>query len=297
MAALIRDQMPPSIDWFLGQELADPYEHFREVGKLAIAWCIGEAEQDGNEGLVPVPVGARGAAGTAPPHWFRTLWQSLGVRNVEDVQVLIDQHRLRVITFNYERTFEQFLSNRIRALHLARAATALRVEAVEKQLRDFRVLHVYGDLGDLSAAPLGQIAREIKVCIRIGEITANLLGAVQSAAKRLSVMPTTRSADYEVTFSTARQWISQADRLVFLGFGFDETNLRALGFPELAKRSSQVFATTFGLGAAARNDVCQRITKDWVDGDLVPGIAHEHQGWDIEKYLLHFQPLRNIASS
>lgn len=290
MAHLIRGQMPPSIDWFLGQEFSAKYKSFRELGMLAIAWCIGGEEQHLDGYNDPIP---RSPSGTySAKHWYRTFWQSLSIRNVEDFQRLLDEERLRVVTFNYERTFEQFVLNRLRALHLARIGDEVQQGEIFKQLSQLDICHVYGSLGDLQRLPLGGIAAEIKR----GQISNNLVSAVQDAAKELQVIAQERNDREDANFGKARRWIESSDRLVFLGFGFDETNLRALGFPGLAKRPSRVFATTYGLGAVARDSVCQFTVKDWVEHDMVPTIHHQHQDWDIESYLRHFQPFRSLAA-
>ncbi|WP_457392162.1 hypothetical protein [Roseateles sp. P5_E1] len=222
MAQLIRGQMPPSIDWFLGQEFAANYASFRELGMLAIAWCIGGAEQHLSDQNDPVPCSSSGVNTQPRPHWYRTFWQSLAIRDVDDFQRLLDEDRLRIITFNYERTFEQFLLNRLRALHLARIGDAAWQVDVLKQLKQLDVCHVYGSLGDLRQLPLGKIAAEIKH----GQLSHNLTSVVQAAARQLQVIAHERTGNEGVNFEKARSWIEQADRLVFLGFGFDETNIK-----------------------------------------------------------------------
>lgn len=291
MAHLIEGQMPPSIDWFLGQEFAGCYGSFRELGLLAIAWCIGGDEQCSAGSNDPVPREAD-SAGRRRPHWYKTFWQSLAIRDVDDFQRLLDEERLRVVTFNYERTFEQFLLNRLQSLHLARTGSSEWQVDVRKQLEELDVCHVYGSLGDLNQLPLGKIASRLNQ----KAVPQDLIREVSDAANRLRVIARERTQQEDANFSKARKWIAQAERVVFLGFGFDDTNVKALGFPALAKRPRQVFATTYGLGAVARDEVCRLIVKDWVEQEVVPNIRPEHQSWDIDEYLRHFQPFRSLAA-
>ncbi|RZL40266.1 MAG: hypothetical protein EOP35_01340 [Rubrivivax sp.] len=295
MAQLLRGQMPTSIDWFLGQQFHDSHDVFRELGKLAIAWCIGDGEKcdDVERDTDPRPRRPQASSGQLPPHWLKTFWQSLAIRNVEDFQRLLDEERLRVVTFNYERTFEQFLVARLRALHLARTALPEWQGDVIKQLTQLDVCHVYGSLGELMRVPFGAVAREI---CSVG-LTTNTVDLMKQTVGQLQVIAEQRSAQEDSLFEKARTWVGEADRLVFLGFGFDETNLGALGFPGLAKRASGVFATTYGLGAVARDAVCRFTVQGWVDQEVVPNIRHEHQSWNIDEYLRYYQPFRSLAAA
>src|SRR5205807_4206036 len=116
-----------SIDAFLGRR-----DEYSRVGKLAIAWALCRHEdrdvlyRRGNN-----------------DHWYSLLWDALaaGAHTPAD----FSQNRLRVITFNYDRSIELFLHQS------ARNTYRLTTDAQAKEVAStIGVLHVYGKLGDLS---------------------------------------------------------------------------------------------------------------------------------------------------
>jgi hypothetical protein len=53
----------------------------------------------------------------------------------------------------------------------------------------------------------------------------------------------------------AQELIRQADRIFFLGFGYAEENLNALGIPDVLEDVKQVFGTTLGLTNKEKTEI------------------------------------------
>jgi hypothetical protein len=114
-----------------------------------------------------------------------------------------------IVSFNYDRSLEHYL---IRAM----AASYNRTEAeCFRKLGDL-ITHVYGDLGSCDPTASDYFA--------YGYGAQSL--PIQVASSRIRVIPEGRTEDE--TISKARRILSESDRIVFLGFGFDKTNLERL---------------------------------------------------------------------
>lgn len=132
---------------------------------------------------------------------------------------------LRVVTFNYDRTLEQFLR-----LALTRFCRVNDDEAV-RFISELPILHVYGNLGALSGGPdycpyapnLDQILRSTNRILTFSE-------TVQENVRE-------EIADYF-------RW---ADRIVFLGFSYANVNMDL--FPVVEGAAKEVFGTSKDMSA------------------------------------------------
>lgn len=144
------------------------------------------------------------------------------------------QFPFRVISFNYDRLFEYALASA-----LSSRFDRLLAHCWEDVVR-FGVFHPYGVL-----------ERDIFRTSKTAFDLRHDADAVLHAATGIRVIGEEReSADDR--FREARRWVATADTIVFLGFGFDPTNLTRLGITRnsaFARRRSEikVYATAHGL--------------------------------------------------
>lgn len=180
-----------SIDAFLARR-----PEFDDLGRAAIVHALLPFEADNllfNVNSVP------GAS-----DWYQALWLKM-VRDVLDEPSRLLDNRLRVITFNYDRSFERYL-------HLAAQATfGLPQERAFELIQPFFPYHVYGDLGEYTSNNWG------------GGITAD---SRRHRISRLKVMPSTRPPEDEI----CHKQFTWAEQVFFLGFAFDPMNCARLGF-------------------------------------------------------------------
>lgn len=187
-----------SIDTFLAKR-----PDFAEIGKLAIAYELCRLESPSR--IFDV---------NNDDHWYTALWaamerdihQHTGLRN----------NRIRFVTFNYDRSLEFFL-------HEATKHTFnLSDEDAMGAWQHLPILHVYGSLGDFHPIP--------------SENTRPYAESVNGTALKLSasalhVIPEARQKDKN--FEMVREWFEWAERICFLGFGFDALNMERLGIADV----------------------------------------------------------------
>lgn len=182
-----------SIDRFL-QHCPD----YSPLGKSCIAACIRANEQQF--------LGKFLDSSAALNDWYPLLWNAIADVSENDFH----RNRLKIITFNYDRSLEIFLSFAYAStygIELAPASFKLR-QTVE-------ILHVYGDLGALTTADHD--------CFKLGiEMTPRHLQACQESIRVIGdrVQVTTREK--------CGQLISRAGVVCFLGFGFAAENCDAI---------------------------------------------------------------------
>jgi len=214
-----------SVDRFL-----ESRPEFLEVGKAAIACAMIPLEN---------PIRIFGEHSDARPQpWMEYLWRHLYAR-----WEAFPENRLSVVTFNYDRSLEFYLSTCIQHTH------KLSPEEAVKAVRDLGVVHVYGDLGSLERGDPGFRAYD----------TGLIAATLDKARKRLKVIPEERAAD-DLEFSRAKAMLKQAQRIYFLGFGFDRENLLRIKPSE--RVSAELAGSAFGLSEKERI-AAEELLGDW----------------------------------
>jgi hypothetical protein len=227
-----------SIDAFLARRGDHVVVHgghtFAQIGKAAIAFALIRKED----------VGALHNF-TNGDNWYQYLWQNLG-ESIEE----IENAPISIVTFNYDRSLEMYLLLAIQnAFGVSEAQAAL-------HLKKISINHVYGQIGGLaclSDSPDG--CRSYKQSTSPENIKIGAAG--------IKVIAEDRGDGAE--FEKAQAAIASAEKICFLGFGFDPINVRRLGIKELLiKRFPNsrfvhptTFATTLGMLHAERETVIQ----------------------------------------
>jgi hypothetical protein len=223
-----------SIDAFLARR-----PEFSKVGKLAIAAILLSLENLNT--LIDTP---------HEDNWYRYFFNKISSESWEDLNL----SKYSVITFNYDRSFEQFM-----LIALCNSYNKSMEEA-ERKLKEMQIIHVYGSVGaiypsDQDFYPYGE--------------DVDFKKRVELAAQALKVIPEGRQD--EPVLDAARALLKKADSIAFLGFGYDETNLFRLDVintctrkVEIAGRTKYRFiaGTCIGMNGAEQNRACKRIGKD-----------------------------------
>jgi len=113
-------------------------------------------------------------------------------------------------------------------------------------LGELEIVHLYGQLGFLPWQ--GEKGRPYEPDIRDESVV--------TAAEGIKIL--SERDDNASEFKRAHELILEARRIVFLGFGYHQTNLQRLKMPELLSRMarndpSPAWGTAFGLGRAQRD--------------------------------------------
>jgi hypothetical protein len=178
-----------SIDAFLAHR-----PNFHDIGVAAIANALLPMER--HDALVAT--GHQLGNGD----WYQYLWSRMleGVQSPEDVKA----NKIKFITFNYDRSLEQFL--------LMAAEASFGISAREALSLLPPIHHVYGSLGEYNEETI----------FRYGQTEKS---DISRAASLIKTVPSSRP-DID---TKAAEWLQEANSIHFIGFGFDEMNCRRLG--------------------------------------------------------------------
>jgi len=220
--AALADSQSDSIDSLL--EYRDDCEH---LGRLYIAARILRAEH------------ASSLVTNKPLGWLGYLFQRMddGCTSIAD----FEQNPVTFVTYNYDRVIEAKISGGLRARYLTRESNA------DERIRQFwagrPVIHLHGSLGPLGLVPFGAVQGNHV----IDDAIANM---VERASGDIKIVHQADGATDE--FKRARAALSEAERVVFLGFSFGRANVDRLDFGCIA-RSATTFCSRYGMTQAEVN--------------------------------------------
>lgn len=208
-----------SIDAFVGYR-----PQYQDVCEAAIASALLPLERP----ATLTNVGGR----NGDSNWYQLLWNELldGASSPAD----LSSNAVKFITFNYDRSLEQFLLN-------ATCSTfGIDREQAYQALSGIAFHHVYGSLGEYDPSN----------GYSYGNHTEDELRHFVSKAKTsIKTVPLVRG-DRNPTVS---DWLADAHRIYILGFGFDPTNSHRIGLADACSRSPEhvtpkhIYATSFNL--------------------------------------------------
>jgi len=214
-----------SVDWFLEEN-----PQFIEVGKASIAAA-----------LIPFENPARLFPPNAPhEHWYELL-----VNILDSPRGAFTKNRLSIVTFNYDRSLEYYL---LRVLETRRGS----LEQAKEELRTLDVIHVHGALGDL--APMVTGGREYSPELEPA--------AIRAAADQIVVV--SEISEEADEFVVAANILANAERIVFLGFGFHPPSVRRLAvfnepWTDEQRQNVRVGGTSRSIPADRWEDICENV--------------------------------------
>jgi hypothetical protein len=204
-----------SIDAFLHTHSDD--RALQICGKLAIAQIILAAERTSLLSLERYKEGMRDH-----DTWFRSLF-SLLHNDVRRGQEAVIFSGLSIVCFNYDRCIEHYLFNALNDYYSIDGGQSAAL------LRTLSIIHPYGTVGELSDVPFGAKPEPKQL--------------VASASHIRTFNEELRD---ETQIRMLKQWIGQAQDVVFLGFGFHRQNMELLSIPRRETDRSTVYATMIG---------------------------------------------------
>jgi hypothetical protein len=206
-----------SIDAFLEHR-----PEFIEIGKIAIAVTLIPCEK--RTKLRRVPREKR--------KWLDIVFETM---SVDPDPTLFLKNNLNIITFNYDRTVEYFFFEAIQSTY------GLDDEETVKLVQSIPVVHVHGKLGEPHF--LSRNGRDYDETLD-GE-------SIKKSVEGIKVIH--EQSEEEDAFKDAYELIKRADRLCFLGFGYNPINLRRLRIRDLFI-GREIFGSTLGMGYSAIKD-------------------------------------------
>lgn len=226
----LRESGQRSVDAFLGRSKHNA-DSFGDLGKAATAYYLMRQEYAAacNRKL------SRG--------WYRELFLRAFDQQGQP------HPGLRIITFNYDVSLELALAIMNYRSYVHDYARA------EAGMNQVGIHHVYGHTDYATMWKFYQSNRFDKQLDVANVWDAPLGLATAAAAKNIRIIgERSPQADSEPAW---RDWITQANEVIFLGFGFDETNLKTIGahvdeksWRDAMERGLNVKATAYKLGGS-----------------------------------------------
>lgn len=155
-----------------------------------------------------------------------------------------DKNQIAFITFNYDRSLEQYLYTSLRSKYKKKSED----ECAEK-INQIPIIHIYGTLGylpwqkkDEAGIPYDSITLGIIIIKR----------HIKQAVKSIKIIHEESPKTEE--FRQAHELLRQARRIYFLGFGFNDINVKRL-VPEDVRKKAILRGTAYGLSPHQRRKI------------------------------------------
>ena len=215
----------PSIDRFLENR-----PEYTEIGKASIAFILLQSEVESD------------LFGRATKNWYPRLFKELTSNGFD----MFSLNALSIVTFNYDRSLEQFLFGALKAsFNRTDKETAAAIGAIP-------IYHMYGDLGPLPWSSSGANSHPYETR------NDSKWPTIVDASRSIRVVS---DRDEAKLFELVRDKILIAERVHFLGFGFDQTNFDRLNIPWDTEPKQKYYGTSSGLGQIAQAHFEHTLTK------------------------------------
>ena len=201
-----------SIDAFL-----EHHPDWRLTGKIAMAYTL--IEKENHAQLFDIQKSGKS--------WYHYLYQRL-----DSGFGTFGENRLSIVTFNYDRSIEHFLMTAM-MINFGRPD-----DECADILKKIPIVHVHGQLGRLPWQSGESRPYE-------NSVTQD---AVRIASEQIIIM--SEGDETSPEFNKAHTLMRNAERVYFLGFGYNTMNLKRLRIHELENDHPRLVGSRFGLGNA-----------------------------------------------
>lgn len=224
------DSTTKSIDLFLARN-----PHLAETGKNIIAYTIFDTEIKSN---------FRERSKYPEQDWYFYLFDKLtdGVIDFKKLRRITANSKVSFITFNYDRSLEQFLYESFRNSFIN-----IPSHEIVAIMNDIEIIHMYGCI-----APLDWQDREKGVAYK-PLITESLLNICSSNIK------TIYEQENDSELEDVEELLTDAEQIFYLGFGYAEENMDILKVPETINSSACIYGTAFKSSAKEIQDIARKI--------------------------------------
>lgn len=203
-------------------------DKYYDIGKFLLSWCILWFEQnsDFNEDMTDSNL-----------DWYSKLYKEMtnGIYSSSELEKF-KENELDIITFNYDRSLEEFL---FRSLFFSFTGGRGQVADLVKGINIF---HVYGKICNLQwEDPMhGQKYS-----------TNNVLDLAYDLRNNIQIIYDERKGEIE----KIAEMIKSAEKIFFLGFGYSQENLEALGLQSLLNSNQYIYGSAYKSTEAERTKI------------------------------------------
>lgn len=209
-----------SIDDFLRTYHAEP--GFPEIGRLGIAYLLMKTEFRYNFGRLNTKTGNR--------DWLTALFKLMHRETKGTVEDFLANNHVHFVTFNYDRTIENFFYFKL--LHTYNLTPEKALEALQR----IEIKHVYGSLGPYDPNKRNK--------------TDFVNADYKQAAEGIQLMFDVRQQETDEILRAQRLYFDHCKRTVFLGFAFDDQNIKTLKLNRVQSKT-KLYATRFRMTQAS----------------------------------------------
>jgi len=215
----LRTAEPPSIDFFLEHR-----PEFVDIGRLRIG-----------QQLIKCEIADKLNSYDPPLHWYRYF-----IDKITTYPENILENKVKIVTFNYDRSFETYLYQTLKSRHGREM-----IDAIES----LQINHVHGKLADLPWESGTSTKRDYSQNCSIEDL--------KNSAEGLKIIFEVDGGSPE--FLAAKDTIARSERVYFLGFGYHAESLQRLGFPLSQFTSSKIYGSTLGFYGSEITAINKRI--------------------------------------
>lgn len=195
-----------------------------EIGCMFIADCLKQHELAAN--LHPNNAG-----------WYRYLFNVIATKSLEELTTT----PITIVTFNYDRSLEAYMHQCIANRYNINKKRAVDI------LQGMRIIHLHGILGEYPDIPYNVD-------------TYGSLASISSKIRIIHQISDRAEGFCSPAFEAANQALHESEKIIFLGFGFNEDNIRRLKFfSEESVLEREVISTSYGLQEATHNALLRRL--------------------------------------
>ncbi len=255
-----------SIDHFLTNN-----PKYDEIGRILISSVLIECE---NNSFV------RDLGEKEKENWMAYFYNIYFSRIIGDDGLKLLKDKSFDITFNYDRSLEYFLFSSLANIYHAYFTN--NPKDYENIRAKIKIHHMYGSLGMLDYEKQGEPGyKEIK-----------LQSGPLQLYKNINII---HDKDRERSSAVSRSLLENADTIIFLGFGYDEYNIKNLvnGF-ELSDVKRNVVGSVYGMSKAEISIKNELIRKYFGSGNA---LNDDHIKLGSKEYLRHFTRLIPILGN
>jgi hypothetical protein len=149
-------------------------------------------------------------------NWMKYLYQRMVTPTLEE----FSQNEVGFITYNYDRTLEQFLHTSLMNTYDKDEASCAAI------LNGLPIIHLHGRLGYLPWQ-----GRKMSVPFPLGASMNPLV--IEECQKEIRIVHED-IADRDIEFKNARELLRNGIRIYFMGFGYASQNVERLKYAEVA---------------------------------------------------------------
>ena len=227
-----------SVDAFLEHR-----EEFIEIGKSAIACSLMLHEHEEKMFITG--------------DWYEYFYNMLNVSSLEE----FDQNEASIITFNYDRSLEQYLFTALKNTF------GESDRACASKLNNISIVHVYGQLAPL---PWQDVTRRDTETFpwqdnsRRYNPDIDSVESLEKAASGIRIIHENKDLANDPEFNKAHSLICKATNVCFLGTGYNETNVRRLNI-SCGSKPKHYYGTAYGLKNAERSKIVDQFGRNNAD--------------------------------